>query len=119
MKEAQSRESALTGELATQRSRAEAAEASLVRSRGEASALERSIRDMKEQLADDVGIGGKMGGRWRADAAGGTNPFLEQQPGDERGEAVERALRGPRTLYCRTWDRTEFLSARAHGDACV
>lgn len=72
-----------------------------------------------QPVRDASKVGGKMGGRWRADAAGGTNPFFEQQPGDERGEAVERALRGPRTLYCRTWDRTEFLSARAHGDACV
>lgn len=67
MKEAQSRESSLTSELATQRSRAEAAEAALVRSRGEASALERSLRDMKEQLADDVGFVGCVGGSWRRD----------------------------------------------------
>ena len=60
-------EAASVGGQSSDDAAAEAAEAALVRSRGEASALERSLRDMKEQLADDVGFVGCVGGSWRRD----------------------------------------------------
>ena len=72
-----------------------------------------------QPIRDQSRDGGKVIYRRGADAAGGTNPFVEQQPGDEHREASERALQRARAVQHGAGDRVEFLSAREHGDACV